>query len=79
MKRFDGEFIYTGHYLYGQEVGNGHVFQRVRTKSVPIEMQHGPAVLTEMVKDKSAEIFEETVADMLPRRIAHEIGRLLPD
>ena len=79
MQRFDGMFIYAGNYRSGQEVGNGHVFQRVTTKSMPIEMQRGPAVPTEMVKDKSAEIFEETVADMLPRRIAHEIGRLLPD
>jgi hypothetical protein len=77
--RLEGMFIFAGTYRSGQHVGNGHVFQRVTTASLPIEMQTGPAVPIEMVRAESAKEFERTVASMLPARIAHEIGRLLPD
>ncbi|WP_407926001.1 hypothetical protein, partial [Cochlodiniinecator piscidefendens] len=78
-RRLEGMFIYAGHYRSGKFAAGGHVFQRVTTKPLPIQLQTGPAVPTEMVKDRSKDVFEETVAEMLPRRVAHEIGRLLPD
>lgn len=77
-QRMEGTFIYAGTYRSGQEVAGGHVFQRVTTASLPIEMQRGPSVPEEMVKGESERQFEQTVADMLPQRVAHEIGRLLP-
>ena len=76
--RLKGMFIFAGTYRSGKHVGNGHVFQRVTTASLPIEMQTGPAVPIEMVRGESAKEFERTVTSMLPDRIAHEIGRLLP-
>lgn len=78
MRRMEGTFIYAGHFRSGKEVAQGHVFQRVTSRSLPIALQRGPAVPSEMVRDESAKVFEDTVAQMLPARIAHEIGRLLP-
>ena len=75
----EGTFIYAGHFRSSKEVAGGHVFQRATIASLPIELQRGPAVPHEMVRDESARAFERTVAEMLPRRIAHEINRLLPD
>ena len=79
MQRLEGMFIKAGHFRSSQDVANGHVFQRVTSKSLPIELQYGPSVPEELVRDESAAVFERTVADMLPKRVAHEIGRLLPD
>lgn len=78
MKRFHGMFIYAGTFRSGQTVANGHVFQRVTTRSLPIEKQEGPSVPEEMVKNESAREFGRTVMQMLPARVAHEINRLLP-
>jgi hypothetical protein len=78
VERFPGAFIYAGTYKSGKPVGGGHVFQRLTRHSNPIEMKTGPSIPEEMVKDESERIFRETVETMLPQRIAHEIGRLLP-
>ena len=78
QRRFDGMFIYAGTYRSGQHVANGHVFQRVTTAGLPIELQFGPAVPTEMVKNESKDVFERTVQQMLPLRVQHELNRLLP-
>ena len=56
---------------------NGHVFVRTSAKRFPIEMLFGPSVPEELVRGESVRIFEETVASMLPRRVEHEMGRLL--
>lgn len=55
----------------------GHVFVRTTKARLPIEKMFGPSIPEEMVKDESKEAFEQTVADMLPRRIEHELSRLL--
>jgi hypothetical protein len=78
VQRFPHTFIYAGTYRSGQEVGNGHVFHRLSVKSLPIEKLFGPSVPEEMVKDESARVFYETAETMLPARVAHELGRLLP-
>jgi len=78
VQRFPGTFIFAGTYRSGNPVGNGHVFHRTTLDSHPIEILYGPSVPEEMVKDESAKVFQSTVAMMLPVRIAHEIGRLLP-
>lgn len=56
----------------------GHVFVRTSSARFPIEMLFGPSVPEELVAGESARIFEETVATMLPARVVHELGRLLP-
>lgn len=76
--RLEGMFIYAGTFRSGQEVARGHVFQRVTSASLPIQKQYGPAVPTEMVRGASADAFERTVETMLPERVRHELGRLLP-
>jgi hypothetical protein len=76
-KRFPGTFIMAGTFRSGQEVANGHVFQRVSVKSKPIAMQYGPSIPDELVRDQSATVFEETVRTMLPARAMHELTRLL--
>lgn len=78
IQRFPGTFIFAGTYRSGNPVGNMHVFHRLSAKSLPIEILFGPSVPEEMVKDESARVFEQVAADMLPRRVAHEIERLLP-
>lgn len=57
---------------------NGHVFVRTSAKRLPIEQLFGPAVPEELVRAESARTFQLTVANMLPERVAHELGRLLP-
>ncbi len=78
VQRFPGTFIFAGTYRSGNPVGNGHVFHRTTRDSHPIEVLYGPSVPEEMVKDESAKVFQSTVALMLPVRVAHEVGRLLP-
>lgn len=56
----------------------GHVWLRTSSARLPIELQYGPSVPEELVRGESARIFEETVATMLPARVMHEVGRLLP-
>lgn len=56
----------------------GHVFVRASEDRNPILLQEGPSVPEEMIRDESARVFEETVGTMLPERVAHELGRLLP-
>lgn len=56
----------------------GHVFARTTAKRTPIEMLFGPAVPEEMIRGESERVFRETVADMLPARVAHELSRMLP-
>ena len=82
--RFPGMFIFAGTPRSGVFAGGGHVFENTREKNVKsgrnnkIERQDGPAVPTEMVRGTAKDEYERTVADMLPARLAHEIGRLLP-
>jgi hypothetical protein len=56
----------------------GNVFIRTSSRRFPIKMLYGPSVPEELVRGETVKIFEETVATMLPARVQHEIGRLLP-
>jgi hypothetical protein len=78
VQRFPGTFIFAGTYRSGNPVGHGHVFHRTSAKGLPVEKMFGPSVPEEMVKDESVAVFQTTVATMLPARVAHEMGRLLP-
>lgn len=55
----------------------GHVFEREGKDRTPISLQTGPSVPEEMVRDLAEREFHNTVEDVLPRRLAHEIGRIL--
>jgi len=57
---------------------HGNVFMRINVKRTPIRMLEGPSVPEEMIRGEAKKVFEETVATMLPERVRHEIGRLLP-
>lgn len=54
----------------------GHVYWRKGKARLPIERVAGPNIPKEMVKDQTAAAFHATVAEGLPRRVAHEIRRL---
>lgn len=55
-----------------------NVFVRVTKDRFPLEMLFGPSVPEELIKGESERIFQETMATMLPQRVRHELGRLLP-
>jgi len=55
----------------------GHVFSRTSKKRFPLEKKWGPALPNELVKGETAKAFTETVATVLPRRLEHELGRIL--
>lgn len=84
FRRYPGMFIYAGTWRSGNPVGGGHVFQNTRGynsrsgRNNAVAMQTGTSVPEELVAGESKRVFEETVATMLPQRIRHEIGRLLP-
>lgn len=56
---------------------NGHVFKRVGNEKSPIEKEvSGVSIPNEMVQGASKDVFQSTVARVLPQRIEHEIKRL---
>ena len=77
-QRMAGAFIFAGSPTSGQAVGGGHVFTRSTSASYPIKVETGPAVPEQMIRDQAADAFETTVAAQLPRRLKHELGRLVP-
>lgn len=57
---------------------NGHVFKRRGKNRLPIAKQKsGVFIPTEMVTGATLEAFNRTVASELPKRIAHELYRIL--
>jgi len=75
--RYQGAFMGPRPGVIAGRLG-GHVFVRTSSARLPIEMLFGPSVPEELVRDESERIFNETVATMLPARVAHELGRMLP-
>lgn len=55
----------------------GHVFGRVGGRTQLEKLKSGVLIPAEMVDGASALAFEDTVAKILPRRLDHEINRLL--
>ena len=76
-KRYAGAFMGPTPGVIAPRLG-GHVFVRTSAARLPIEMLFGPSVPEEMVRGESERVFRDTVATMLPARVGHEIGRLLP-
>lgn len=78
FNRMPGLFIKAGSFRGVKNVAGGHIFQRDTRASLPIAKQYGPSVPEHIIKDAARAEFERTVRDMLPARLSHEIGRLLP-
>lgn len=55
----------------------GHVFMRTTSGRLPIEKLFGPSVPEELVRSETERVFRETVEDVLARRVAHELARVL--
>lgn len=59
-------------------VFNGHVVKRVGSDRFPIEVQKSGVIIPEqMVAGETAAAFQRVVRENLPRRVEHELGRLL--
>jgi hypothetical protein len=57
----------------------GHVMKRTGSGKLPIELQKSGVIIpNEMVSGATADAFQTVVRQSLPRRIKHELGRLLP-
>lgn len=84
MERFPSHFMHGGRWNSGKLIAGGHVFINTRgpnansKRNNAIEKQFGPSVPEEMVRDEAARVFHHTVQTMLPKRVAHELSRLLP-
>ncbi len=78
MQRYPGWFIHAGRWSSGKFVANGHVFARLTKDSLPIEMKFGPSIPEELVRGESEQVYRRTVDEMLIKRVAHELNRLLP-
>lgn len=76
-KRYPGAFMGPRPGVLAPSL-HGHVFVRTTDRRLPIEKLFGPSVPEELVTGESAKEFERTVNSMLPQRVAHELGRLLP-
>jgi len=55
----------------------GHVFVRTSANRFPIEKLFGPSIPEELIRGESERVFRSTVREMLEKRVAHELGRLL--
>ena len=82
--KWDGAFHTFDQAFMGPSPGvlapalHGLAFRRTSNTRFPIEVMYGPAVPEEMIRDESAKVYETTVLIMLPERIGHELGRMLP-
>lgn len=75
-QRFPGAFMGPSPGVIAPRLG-GHVYTRMSSARLPIERQYGPAVPEALTRSASQRAVEEVVAAHLPKRIQHELGRLL--
>jgi hypothetical protein len=76
---FAGTFTMGGRFPNRVPLGmGGHVFKREGASRFPIEKQKSGVIIpAEMVKGATAQAFERTVTTVMPRRIQHELARLM--
>ncbi|MFG1370707.1 phage tail protein [Xanthobacter oligotrophicus] len=55
----------------------GHVYKREGKDRFPLRKLYGPAIPVEMVKGASRDAFFRAVESELPKRLDHELGRVL--
>lgn len=77
---FAGTFMKGGRFPNRKGmVFNGHVVHRTGADRFPVEVQKSGVIIpNEMVEGATAEAFQRVVRENLPRRVEHELGRLLP-
>lgn len=84
-KPFGQKTLFPGSFMKGGRFPNrsgnvfgGHAFHRVTSKRFPIEKTKTDVVIPdEMLKGATLKAFNETVDKVLPKRVEHELGRLL--
>lgn len=79
---FIGDTFFRGGVFPGRRVDlggsmAGHVFGRMGGRTDLERVNSGVFIPLEMVEGASAVAFEEVVQEVLPRRVEHEIGRVL--
>ncbi|MEW6258117.1 MAG: phage tail protein [Pseudomonadota bacterium] len=76
-KAYPGAFMASG--AAGAVAGAGatHIFARTSDQRFPLKKLWGPSVPREMERDEVPKTFDRTVEEVLPRRIDHELGRML--
>ncbi len=76
---FPHTFIRGGSFARGRVDLNmgGHVFERVGGRTDLEKVTSGVFIPIEMVEGASADAFDSTVSEVLPRRLSHEISRSL--
>lgn len=78
---FEGSTFFRGGAFPARRVKissmGGHVFVRDGGRTNLSKIKSGVFIPVEMVEGASADAFERVVADVLPRRLDHEIGRAL--
>ena len=76
---YESTFLKGGSFAVGRVALNmgGHVFLRVGNRTDLEKQKSGVVIPAEMVDGATAEAFERTVSEQLPRRLDHEISRLL--
>lgn len=76
---FEHTFIKGGSFARGRVDINmgGHVFERIGGRNEIEKIKSGVFIPIEMVEGATAQSFEDLVADVLPRRINHEINRAI--
>lgn len=76
---YESTFMKGGSFARGRVPLNmgGHVFLRVGSRTDLEVQKSGVVIPAEMVDGATAEAFDSTVQFQLPRRLDHELGRLL--
>jgi hypothetical protein len=54
------------------------VYKREFKTRYPIELLFGPDLAREARRRHTSDVFKDTARDALQKRLAHEIGRILP-
>lgn len=76
---FDGAFMRGGTFERGRVALNmgGHVFRRIGGRTELERLKSGVFIPIEMVEGQTAKAFDDVVQDQLPRRVSHELSRVL--
>lgn len=76
---FEHSFIKGGSFARGRVAlrMGGHVFQRIGSRTELERLKSGVFIPIEMVEGPTAAAFDAIIAEMLPRRLNHEINRAM--
>lgn len=76
-QRYEGSFIHGGRWNSGKLAFSGHVMTRKGKERFPVRQENGPSVPKELLRDLSAQEFDQLVRAELPKRAMHELTRLM--